>query len=289
MALVGFGLVLLLLTSCSEVAPPLNETFKDYREIQNISINSSMNQTDIPIKEVYVPKHNKTLSIASFNIESFSYEKSQNNYVSEELLKILNKYDIVVLQGLTDKRTHDEFIISNLRGHGFVTSESIDNEFISIIYKKSAVDITMHQTFNDDSNKFKRKPLLASVTSYSFDFVIIGFYANPLDAQEEIKKLETVINYTKQKYRNDNIFVIGSMYADCLYYTPGTALKNYYWVIKDNEDTTISRRECAYDRIITTEDYTYMTRNSGVYKYTDNLDLAKALSNHYPIFIEVNI
>jgi deoxyribonuclease-1/deoxyribonuclease-1-like protein len=134
---------------------------------------------------------------------------------------------------------------------------------------------------------------MAKFYIYSFDFVLIQVHIKPTDAQEEIKHLRDVVEYARSYYGDSDIFIIGDLNADCSYYKPGLYLNDYHWVIPDSADTTTSKTHCAYDRIITIEDYSHMIKRSGVDNYGDDgitdLDLIKAISDHYPIYMELEI
>ena len=90
--------------------------------------------------------------------------------------------------------------------------------------------------------------------------------------------------------------MLGDFNADCRYFNEASyssvfSSGEYTWIIKNGEDTTVSKTDCTYDRIVTTltvnEDY---AGKNGVYRF-DNVygfdrKQAKKVSDHYPVWAE---
>jgi hypothetical protein len=80
-----------------------------------------------------------------------------------------------------------------------------------------------------------------------------------------------------------NILILGDLNADCTY-TPEPVFQEWHWIIKDNEDTTATNSDCAYDRILMNDDAFSEYYSSGIYK-----NISKDMSDHYLIWVAVTL
>ena len=89
-----------------------------------------------------------------------------------------------------------------------------------------------------------------------------------------------------QNVDEKNKILLGDLNADCSYYdTPPSHFLDWNWIIRDDEDTTSSLTNCAYDRIIVTQNVNTLVSNYGI--YTEGID--KEVSDHYLVWVEIKI
>ena len=87
-------------------------------------------------------------------------------------------------------------------------------------------------------------------------FSLSGLHADPDEAAEEIAALEQVIGDVKVHFEDENVMVLGDLNADCNYFNSKDKEESplrapdYYWLIDDEADTTVSATDCAYDRSV---------------------------------------
>lgn len=294
---------LILFTGCDGIAPDLGIEFKDYSapviiNNSNLIVNNS-NVSIIIDEDIYIPVENKTFTIASFNVQIFGVSKANNNYVVEALGDIIEDYDIIAFQEIRDKSeaSFPQLMFRELNSYDYLVSDrlgrSTSKEQAAFIYDSSKFRNVEAVVYPDVNDVFEREPYIGYFQYGGFSFVIIQIHVKPTDAQEEIKHLEDVVEWAKQHYNDNDVFIIGDLNADCAYYKEGTELKDYYWIIPDSADTTVGKNVCAYDRIITNNDYSHMIKDWGVDRYSndgiDDEDLISAISDHYPVYVKLEI
>ena len=226
------------------------------------------------------------------------------------LAKIIRTYDIVAIEEIRDKDqtalpklvnftnangTQYEFIVGPRLGR------SVSKEQYAYIYNNRTVNLNGTPWTYPEPNgtdPFHREPYIAyfEATNGSFDATMMVIHVDPDNATEEINALDAVLNYTKNKYPDEQDFIVmGDLNADCSYFDEDSNCAicsgDYYWCINNSIDTTTSATNCTYDRIIiTTPAVTDYTGDSGVFRYdlVYNLteDETKAVSDHYPIYAE---
>ncbi|XP_010788869.1 deoxyribonuclease-1-like, partial [Notothenia coriiceps] len=133
------------------------------------------------------------------------------------------------------------------------------------------------------------------------DFVLIPIHTSPTTAVEELKALTDVVNEAKTKWQNNNIMVLGDFNAGSNYVPmskrptiPLFGINVFHWLIANTVDTTVSGSKQAYDRIVVTDDmYNRMNpRSAGIFdfknQYALTLDQAKAVSDHFPVEVQIS-
>ena len=85
--------------------------------------------------------------------------------------------------------------------------------------------------------------------------VLIGVHTNPRDAVTEMEALVDVHSAVKRRWNTDDIFIMGDLNADCTYASDSDLRslrlrtdRRFTWLIGDDDDTTTTRTDCAYDR-----------------------------------------
>lgn len=286
--------LVLLLTGCGvDFDTEINETFKDYSKIDNELENITLDSNNTIVMDVKDTTR-EDLVIGSFNVQVFGVTKMENPKVKSALINIIDDYDIIAIQEIRDKSgTAFRELMEGLPDYDYVISDRLgrtsSKEQYAFIYK--GVNVSKPEVYPDDADIFEREPYMVFVEVSDFDCVLIQVHIKPDDAQYEIRALESVVEYAKEVYQDKDIFIVGDLNGDCVYYDGGE-LKDYYWLIDDEEDTTTGNTDCAYDRIISVYRYpdTFI-KEVGVDRIDEdeatNPELLEAISDHFPIFFTI--
>ncbi|XP_061889513.1 deoxyribonuclease-1-like [Entelurus aequoreus] len=128
------------------------------------------------------------------------------------------------------------------------------------------------------------------------NFALIPQHASPDFAVQEVDELYDVVTDVRAKWNTNDIILLGDFNTDCSYVTVSEwrhirlfTDKSFHWLIPNEVDTTVSHTDCAYDRIVVTEDMMkgVVHRSADVYNYMVDLKLdlsmALAVSDHFPV------
>ncbi|QLI60718.1 Deoxyribonuclease-1 [Scale drop disease virus] len=254
------------------------------------------------------------MKIASFNIQRFGCRKMKNKTFVTTFLKIINRYDIVVILELVDvsgrcldmladalKDSCYQFNVSKRLGRGRYKEQYL------ILYK--ACQVTLEDTYQyDDINEhgegdvFSRDPYIVKFKLHSNcvidTLVIIPIHTKPVDSTSELNALQEVVHCVQQIWKTDNIMIMGDFNADGSYVN-NTTMKQicirknncFYWLIDDDMDTTTrTSNDYTYDRIVACGHrlYSAVVKNSAkpfnfqkAYRMSERDALF--ISDHYPV------
>lgn len=277
-------LVLLLITGCGqETADKVDGEVNKIKDKFNGTEENSTNTTEIVIPD-YVPDK---LRIGSFDIDGYSNDNNKPAMLNA-YRNLIFDYDIIAIQNYKGDRELLYDLVYNLDME--FEERDIKDESMVFIYNKHYLRWKARRIY--ENNKFFRNPfgMNFEILGTNISFTIVQVHLNPTDATEEIKALEEVFEYFVKEFDNENIIIMGNMYAGCYYYNT-QELEEYFWLI--DEDTLTTSEECAYDRIITPEHMRADIADYGVHNYIrendiDN-DLKKVLSTHYPVYLLLSI
>ena len=139
----------------------------------------------------------------------------------------------------------------------------------------------MHDFNPSPFDLWERPPVELDLPQYNIS--IYNIHAKPDDVKNELKNLENTINSNANDY--SNTIILGDLNADCSYYTNDNKIfADYIWVISDNEDTTVSSTDCAYDRIIMSNNLGEKYISSGVFRNS----ITPEVSDHYLVWVKLN-
>ena len=264
-------------------------------------------------------------SVAAFNIQIFGVAKMERELPRTLLPQIIGQYDLVGIQEIRDiSGTAIEDLNRSLPRHAYVISPRLGRtqtkEQYAVFYDPMVVTVINHTVYPDSDDRFEREPMIvylkmskpvfddtegiddrddsAADIRYtgmypddldkvlSFSYIVV--HVKPSDAPNEIKHLGDVIRYAQELYGDDDFILAGDLNADCSYYDVNLDhLSEYTWAIPHKMDTTVSRRICTYDRIITNMDYCL----AGVFNFEHEFLLTheetKTISDHFPVFITI--
>ncbi|CAJ1085370.1 deoxyribonuclease I-like 1-like [Xyrichtys novacula] len=213
------------------------------------------------------------------SLKSFGESKAHNKKVMGILLKILSRCDVCLIQEVRDSKGEAvQALVKDLNrydksnSYSYVASERLGRktykEQYVYIYRNNVLEVKEHYQYpkvevegTNDSDIFSREPFIVRFHSPSTlvkDFVLIGQHTCPKNAMKEMDQLYTVFKGVHQKWKTDNVVILGDLNADCSYVTikgwRAVRLRSdprFRWLIGDEQDTTVREKtHCAYDRII---------------------------------------
>lgn len=268
------------------------------------------------ISELNSFKDQDPIRIGAFNIQIFGETKFEKPEVAKELVKILSRYDIVLVQEIRDSsETYIYKLVEKLNNEtrsdepfSLVVSarlgRSTSKEQYAFLYRKKYVNKVDVYQYDDPLDLFQRPPYAVKFHSDVLDtmheFAIIGLHTSPEDAFIEINALSVVYAEVERRFKTPHILIAGDLNADCSYLSR-TKMKelsirndtSYKWLIDDYQDTTVSGTNCAYDRFIIKENTwpDIIPESVQVFHFeSEHLltkEVARDVSDHYPIELEL--
>uniref|UniRef100_F6Q7C3 Deoxyribonuclease n=1 Tax=Monodelphis domestica TaxID=13616 RepID=F6Q7C3_MONDO len=215
----------------------------------------------------------RCLRIAAFNIRSFGENKMSNDTISDYIVRILNQYDIALVQEVRDKylvavgKLLDKLNRETSNSYHFVASEPLGRnsykERYLFVFRPDKVSVLDSYYYDDGctpcgNDTFSREPVVvkfSSPTTVVKEFVIVPLHAAPKDAVSEIDALYDVYLDVRLRWNMEDIMFMGDFNADCSYVTPSQwpsirlrTSSTFQWLIPDTADTTVTPTDCAYDR-----------------------------------------
>lgn len=255
------------------------------------------------------------LLIGAFNIQIFGQKKSTNETLMGVIVKIIRRYDLVLIQEIRDK-TDDTMdrLMKALNTPGPVkftqiTSERLGStssteQYSFIIRGDSGISFVDKYQYKSPNVTFERPPFSVRLNSKKTEikqFVLTALHSKPEEAVKEIGQLIEVHSTLKKKWNTNNILILGDLNAGCSYASK-KALNNlkirkdkqFAWLIPDTADTTTSNSNCPYDRFIMTGakfNKNLITNSAGVFHFDKEFkissELTKDVSDHYPIELKL--
>ncbi|XP_061687526.1 deoxyribonuclease 1 like 4, tandem duplicate 1 isoform X4 [Syngnathoides biaculeatus] len=216
------------------------------------------------------------MKIASFNVQKFGRSKVSDAEVVGILVKIIRRYDIIVILEVVDisgtsvktlldaLNTPDATHRYTMKLSSRLGRSSYKEQFL-FLYRDDLVDLVGSYQFDDQetdgSDVFARDPYILRFRCHRTvlkDLVMIPVHTKPQDSETELDELFDVFEHVKNKWRTDNVMILGDFNADGAYVSDRKlqgirirADKNFHWLIGDDVDTTASTGNAhTYDRIV---------------------------------------
>ncbi|KAK5863452.1 hypothetical protein PBY51_000481 [Eleginops maclovinus] len=264
-----------------------------------------------------------SLKICAFNVQSFGESKANNRKVMGILLKILSRCDLCLIQEVRDsKGAAIQALVKDLNryeqsnSYSYVESERLGRksykEQYVYLYRNNVLTVKEHYQYpklkgdgTNETDVFSREPFIVrfhSPTTLLKDFVLIGQHTCPRNAMKEINELYTVFKGIYQKWKTENVMILGDLNAACSYVTikgwKANRLRSdpkFRWLIGDEQDTTVREKtHCAYDRIIVhgREIISSIVPGSAQpFNFKENFHLteeeALEVSDHFPVEVDL--
>ncbi|KAI0220888.1 Deoxyribonuclease-1 [Lamellibrachia satsuma] len=253
------------------------------------------------------------LSIAAFNVRIFGTSKADKADVMKTLVKVVRRYDIILIQEIRDKsgtaiqQLMDE-VNKEAPTYAMTISErlgrSSSKEQYAFLYRDdSGISVTATYQDPDTADLFQRPPYAVhfkSTHTLTTDFVLMAIHTSPGSAVSEIDALDSVHSDVVSRWHIENVLIMGDFNADCSYVTKSKSSKlklrsaKYYWWIGDDVDTTVAATDCAYDRFVMSGDGFISSVTAGsadVFRFDTAYGLTQEqtadVSDHYPVQLQL--
>ncbi|KAL3974603.1 olfactory receptor [Sarotherodon galilaeus] len=198
------------------------------------------------------------MKIASFNAQRFGLTKVSDPAVLTSLVKIVSRYDIIVILEVVDvtgdsvRVLVEELNRVNTTHHyaqqlSTRLGRSRYKEQFLFLYRDDVVDLIDCYQYDDDQvddvDAFTREPYILYFKPHNTvlrDIMLIPVRTAPNDSKKELDELYDVFLVVKEKWKTDEREEI-RIRSD----------KNFHWLIGDNVDTMAKTSDHhAYDRIV---------------------------------------
>lgn len=251
-----------------------------------------------------------SIRVGAYNIKSYGTTKASRPFVIEQIVKIVSRYDLVLIQEI---RNRDEKAVYTLKekleastgnSYSVIISKPLGRstykEQYAYLYKDETVSLISHYTYDDGiepfEDTFSREPFIARFKEKESGktFTTVGAHLAPDFVVNEMEELDNVYKDVQKRYNTQEIIFMGDFNADCHYLDEyeeeNLKLKNekFTWHIdRDQNTTTIETNNCSYDRIITTGSISKNVFEAGPFnimnEYGFNVDEANSISDHFPV------
>lgn len=275
----------------------------------------------LPLEQPKDMLQGSAMRIAAFNVQIFGAKKMENNMVEEVLIKVILRYDIILIQEI--RSSTDVPINKLLESVNRFSSppgvyemalskrlgRSISKEQYAFLYRTDSASLQESYVFDDGDeslgkDKFQREPFIVRFKgrhSYVNDFAMVGIHTSPSEAVSEISRLVDVYDDIVRRWKLKDVILLGDFNAGCSYVTKSSwqnirlaTDERFYWLFSDHVDTTVGRSNCPYDRMVVAG-YNMIrgifADSAKVFHYDEAYNLtqeeAKAVSDHWPIEIQL--
>nr|XP_057906114.1 deoxyribonuclease-1 isoform X2 [Doryrhamphus excisus] len=260
-----------------------------------------------------------SLLLGAFNIKSYGDKKASNTTLMNIISKIVHRYDIILIQEVRD---NDLSATKKLMQHvnkgspqfryKHIVSEPLGRssykERYLFLYREQIVSVAKSYTYDDGcepcgTDTFIREPFVVMFTSNDTavnNFVLIPQHTSPDYAVQEVDELYDVVTDVRSRWNTNDIILLGDFNTDCSFITVAEwdqirlfTDKSFHWLIPNEADTTVSHTNCAYDRIVVTDDMMkgVVHHSAAVYDYMMDMKLsysmALAVSDHFPVEVKL--
>lgn len=253
------------------------------------------------------------LNIASFNIQIFGTTKYGKKDVVEVLVRIVRRYDLVLIQEIRDASNTviHNFLedVNSAEGsfaYNVTVSERLGSsnskEQYAYMYRINKVKIEDAFVISGYDSQFERPPYVALVQPIQqrtrlSPFIVIGVHIRPSAVVAELNALVSVYEDATSHFNIQKALLMGDFNADCSYLSnirfEGLTLtqdERFLWLI--DEDSTVATSVCAYDRFVAAGGFEqYLMSNASVFYFDAEYGLANelttAVSDHYPIKVQL--
>jgi deoxyribonuclease-1 len=283
--------------------------------LQSCKVDDAADERPLPVEPV---ESVENLWLGAFNAQIFGRNKMTREGVPEILVKIIHRYDLILIQEIRDISETAVYELLTLvndqapGAFGLVLSDRLgrtaSKEQYAYFYRPALLAVWDRYHFDDgeepDDDLFEREPFVVRFGNYGggLDLVTIGIHTAPKAAPAEIDHLFDVYLDAVERWFGRNIIIMGDFNADCRYLKADERARirlwtdeRFVWWIDDSADTTTGSTDCAYDRIVT--DIVLADRvvpgSAGVFRFDlawgISAELTARVSDHYPVEIALRV
>ncbi|XP_063171063.1 deoxyribonuclease-1-like 2 isoform X1 [Candoia aspera] len=256
----------------------------------------------------------EALRICAFNIRSFGDTKLSDQSISQIIVKILSRYDIILVQEVRDadlsavQELRERLNRASKHSYDYVASESLGREnykeMYLFLYRTRSLSLMDEYQYPNPDGAFSRPPFVvrfAASSSEGSELVLVPLHTPPNEAVAEIDALYDVYLKIIDKWETDNIMFLGDFNADCSYVGKkdwnSIRLRTsevFKWLISDDTDTTVGNSDCAYDRIVVSGSRLRKwiePKSAKVFNFQRAFKLSQqealAVSDHFPVEVRL--
>ena len=252
----------------------------------------------------------RSLLIGSFNIQVFGRSKLGNSDVTNILVDLVRKFDLVAIQELrsTEQDILDRFLaIVNSQGasYRYVVGErqgyTVSKEQYAYVYDATKLRVVERPFLvPDPSNQMHRPPLATRFQSIevpeqqAFSFMLLNVHTDPDEVAVELKVLESLSAWVRsQMPYEDDVIMLGDFNAPTSFIQEFRLFPSQFSAIRDNWMTNV-RENRNYDNLVfdgaSTSEF---TGKSGVVNFRQlyqlQLEEALTVSDHFPVWAEFSV
>lgn len=262
------------------------------------------------------------MKIASFNIQRLGPTKLSDKNIVKYLIKIFSRYDIIIMLEVVDKtgKAIEKFLkelnstgANKKRPFTMIGSSrlgrSLYKEQFVCFYREDEAKLVDTYQYEDnqvgDEDAFSREPFILRFSckhTVLKDLVLIPVHTKPKDSQKELDELYDVFLQVKEKWKTDNVMILGDFNADGAYVSKKKMKSirirtdpDFHWLIGDDVDTTARlSNDHTYDRIVVYKDDMFDAVVPGSAKpfnfqaaYKLSEEMALDISDHYPVEVSL--
>jgi endonuclease/exonuclease/phosphatase family metal-dependent hydrolase len=245
----------------------------------------------------------KTVTVMSFNIQTFGVSKMSKPEVVEILVSLVSRAGIIAVQEVRSRTIEpvERFMALLPERYGYCLGPRLgrtaSKEQYWVIYDTEEFTVLETDTWPDTDDIFEREPYAVYFkTKSAFDFILINNHIQPRAAEKEIAVLPEVAVYYRNLWNDPDIFIVGDLNAGGSYFDESLLEQifppdQYYSIITGEHDTTTGANTNTYDRfIVTISALEYFTGNCGVIRFDEEYDFSRYtiqprnVSDHYPVW-----
>jgi len=253
-------------------------------------------------RTTYDPSLEDTISIATFNIQTFGQSKLNKTDVMQYITEIIGEYDVVAIQEIRSKEqnvmpTLIDLLNKSGKKYDFIISRRLgrtsSKEQYAFVYNKNNITYVNNSAYivSDPDDKLHREPMVATfkIKNGSFDFTLINIHTDPDETEQELNFLDDVYRAVQDSDLEENdVILLGDLNEPSNNLYELGKVKGIILVLKDISIKTNTRKTRQYDNILfdesTKQEYT---------GYFDVFDYKKAfgitteqalrISDHRPV------
>lgn len=260
--------------------------------------------------EIDLPRNDKTIRIASFNIQVFGQSKMDKPLVTQILARIVRQFDVVAIQEIRsqDQTLMDEFVSLVNAGDahyayviGTRQGRTASKEQYAYIYNADRIRVNEKWTYTviDKYDKLHRPPFVAHFQTMSpssenpFSFSLINIHTDPDETDQELNVLDDVYRVVANDgSQEDDVILLGDLNVDDQHLGELGRVADLMWTV--SKTPTNTRKSKQYDNILFSRHRSQeFTGNSGVYDFQKRFKLSEKealeVSDHLPVWAEFQI
>ncbi|XP_051980396.1 deoxyribonuclease-1-like [Xyrauchen texanus] len=262
------------------------------------------------------------MKIASFNIRRLGPSKLSDNNIVKYLIKIFSRYSIIIILEVVDKsgKAIAKFLqeLNSTRANkkrpftmmgSARLGRSLYKEQFVCFYRENEAKLVDTYQYEDnqegDEDAFSREPFILRFSckhTVLKDLVLIPVHTKPKDSQKELDELYDVFLHVKEKWKTDNVMILGDFNADGAYVSKKKMKTirirsdpDFHWLIGDDVDTTASlSNDHTYDRIVVYKEdmlRAVVPRSAKPFNFQKAFklseEMALEISDHYPVQVSL--